>query len=493
MSSNGGILQLVATGIQNNNCKNIASQDFRNIPFSIKWNDTESILIKRVGDIINTFSISMKMGPAPPGYRWKQRWPYFFLKSFVLKIGEVPYWTIHSETLQMQYLIHGAKESAECIFDYDANERTVRSKASHNICFQLIRLEDILPFSKIPLITLTQELPKLELETASLSDCLEPIANTFQSTDLDDEILKYQNTILQDTSIIVSRIFLDHAERSDLKKLENTRNSYSSYHYDYKTFHISSKEKLQHKLLLDDIQNICSTAYIWVTDMSGNEIPQQAVKTIEVFTHGSSRHTLDGFQSRYLPSNQLAHSVVPNDKSKNLYYISYYAGRKGKDGVEYGYNLSRVDNYRIVIDLYKGISSDKLIIHVVHRIQKPILFYKGKVSYRYQSIQTSEEGQRHLTKVFNFKQEIPIQTKITKTEVLSDSEVTIITTLKHRCGLTKNEIENGYPIAHCNGCKTYYEADAILDWIEKNEKKCPKCSIPYDSPDFLKGLAKFEN
>lgn len=501
----GGLVQLIH---QDANVRRPAAQEF--IPIEpirdIKWNSNHTFIFPRNADIIDYFKFSMRVGPAPEGYRWKRRWPYFLMKSAEFSIGGTIIWSTNTAMLQMQYLMHGSREpSAECIFDLDDTERTQRSKYAHEILFEPLRLHELtLGEYKIPMIRLAFHDVRLKIETGSLEDCLEPLpivprslnntviftSHIYIDTEKFIEVERepiavgppplpqaYEaNNIIQTANLFTSYVYLDTEERRGLAQQPDL--FHRTRHFEYESEVISPHANNYRKQKRFELYGVGSAAYVWITDAEGNELPMQALTNIEVKLNGETRQALTGFQSRHAVRNELPHPIIENTKSQNLYYLSYFSGRRNEDGAEQGINFRRIENYSLVFTFDRNIQQN-IKIHTIHRTQAALLYMHGMAGLLNQErgfdapVLTSEQK----------LQAMVFENPDKKIDIRADEA---------QCMITYVDFVEDDIVDQCKQCHKVFNKDALFNWLktrQENQWKCVHCQGPYGPQHFLRGKA----
>lgn len=487
------LIDLLAVGNQNRNERvPRATRECIEIPADgrIGWNTGSMFTVARNGDCITKLNLHLKVGPAPDGFRWKRCWPLHFVKSLKLEIGGQEMWQTNSEALQMKYLIDGLRVAhswatqntplemlqtpPECIFDYDEEERNRLSTESHEILFEPICLDEIIHNDyKIPLLNLAFHEVKLRLQTSEIEKCLEPIWPSVLPNDVD--------IILEKCSFKGLYTFLETEER---RALAQQQIQTQTKHFKHSAEVFTKPQDNQELLIrIEDAFSICSAAYMWITDEHGNEIPAQVMNRMRIMFNGQQREELTGFQSRTAVRQLLPHPTLPNTKSQNLYYISYYSGRREENGVEQGTNFSRIDSY--ALKLYFGPHApQRMKIHMIHRIQNTLHILNGLSGLMWrggQYIVTERNVER------NILQSTPRMEFVFEN---TDQAIHISEGGEKACMITYEEFKQGDIVQQCLACKKIFFSETLDKWLStRNICKCVHCQGPYNTTTFKKGVA----
>ena len=487
----GGLIQLVAYGVQNqtifadrneannNNC----SQDYINIPFSegVGFYKRCVSTITRNADSIQSISLRLRMAALPEGWRYKRCWTNFLIKRIDIEIGGSKIWESTGDWLKMRELIF-ENENKELTFDYDADTRTTLSKQEHEVIVEPIILKELLCNKiGIPLIALAFHEVKVSVDFSSLHDCIEPI-DTIAQNNIGD-----QNQYMLEGNLIGLYTYYDVDERGGLAR---NQNGYITKHNNTHSGIISKQRRFIHI----NGDNICSAAYIHITDMNGNEIPRQVVKIIKVKANGMYRHNLTGFQSRHQMRNTMPHITKPNNESQNLYYISYWSGRTNQQGAEQGFNLSRVNTYSFEIEFQDWIPNNiEYKIYINHRNQNRIQIMNGMAGLMYQSYGN------HIINIQDHPIEPPPPPPPPPPRVLPKPIVELLfrntdqliqVTADDICMISHSPFENGELVDQCNQCKIVFTTAMLKQWLSTrnpHQHKCIHCSKEYNTNTFKRG------
>ncbi len=495
------LVQLVATGSENVGMRNLATQQLipaENLISTLQWDSTKSFELLRLGDLVKKFYVNLKVGPAPTGYRWKRCWPFYFVKNLELNIGGQTLWKTNTSQLRMEHMIHGLKTSPdwlqqrpgtpleslvtspEKIFDYGDDERTQKSMEAHEICFEPLNLAELIKNNNygILLICLAFNTVNVKLTSGSLIDCLEPIGDS--NGNVNCPILKCE--------ILNDYVFLDTNER---RQMAQTHHEFRSTHMKYASEVFEPRERVVQTWI--DAQHICSAAYLWITDENNNELPSQVVDRLEIRFNDEVRQELTGYQSRFVVRDNLPHPTLANNKSQNLYYISYYPGRVEENGAEQGANFSRLDAYKLSLIL-NSVNTQRIKLHMIHRVQNQLRILQGMA------------GLAHPTHDFSFLQNAPprvippshfvvqVPPQPPQPPVFENTDQLIdIQGDETACMITFRDFNEGDVVQQCLGCKKVFSSDALDTWFSHpnnvGSKKCVHCRQSYSVTTFRKGKA----
>lgn len=491
------LLQLVAFGQQDHQIQNKATQEFINLDElqnTYGWNKQLQYIVPRQADTFDKLNFKCKMGPAPEGYRWKNCWPFYFIKKLQFSIGGQTMWETNTASLQMKYLIDGLrvanhwaspttpleaiKTPAECIFDYNEEERTRLSRESHEIFFEPLPLGELIHEKyKVCLLNLAFHEVRVHLETGKMEDCLEPIEEAVNPLVPDD-------TLFQRCGFNGLYTFLDTVERRDLARREIETET-KHYGHCSERFEVGETRSIEVELTAD---TLASAAYIWITDTEGNEIPSQVVDELKILFNGNQREVLTGFQSRTAVRQTLPHPTLPNTKSQNLYYISYFSGRIEANGLEQGANLRRIDQYTIKFQFTEAVPQN-IKINVVHRAQNTLRFMHGMA------------GLRFVDGIYNIRHYIPGAPRALRAymmvpqveEIKFENTDQLIDILEDEkaCMITYEPFKENDIVQKCNTCKKVFDSASLDNWMKTRgaNRKCIHCQGSYNATTFCKGKA----
>lgn len=492
------LLQLVAVGQQDLQIQNKATQEFIDLDElqnRYGWNKQLQYIVQRQADTFDKLNFKCKMGPAPEGYRWKNCWPFYFIKKLKFSIGGgQTIWETNTAALRMKYLIDGLrvanhwaspttpleaiKTPAECIFDYNEEERTRLSRESHEIFFEPLPLGELIHEKyKVCLLNLAFHEVRVFLETGNIEDCLEPIQEDVNPLVPDD-------TLFQRCGFNGLYTFLDTDERRGVARQEILTETKHFGHCS-NTFEIPQTRTIETILTAD---TLASAAYIWITDTEGNEIPTQVIDEMKIMFNHQRRETLTGFQSRTAVRQTLPHPTLPNTKSQNLYYISYFSGRIEANGLEQGANLRRIDEYTIKFTFNEGVPQN-IKINVVHRGQNTLRFVHGMAGLVYiqgnDDIRLYVPGAQAALRAYMMGGFQVEEIKFENTDQLID-----IPEDEKACMITYEPFKENDVVQKCNTCKKVFDSNALDNWMKtRSNRKCIYCQGPYNATSFCKGKA----
>lgn len=491
-------MQIVAVGQQDNHVRGRAARELIDLNpdnGEIGWNKKLTYTIARNADVVNKLNLSVRVGAAPDGFRWKRCWPLYFVKKFTLTIGGQEIWTTNSDLLRMKYLIDGLQTSqdwqsvlpnvplemtqtpSECLFDFGDEERTRLSTTPHDIYFEPLSLHELIQMEhKIPLVCLAFHDVQLLLETGSFEDCVERIGERDQ----------HMVPMPQVQKCVFSTLFtfLDIEERRVIARTNPTT----------QTKHLNHASEIFEKpangplRIYSSASNHCSAAYIWITDEAGNEIPDQVLENLEIKFNNQTRQVLSGFQSRMGMRPLLPHPTLSNTKSQNLYYISYYPGRKDADGFEQGVNFGRIDAHGINFTFYPE-APQRMKIHLVHRDQSKLQFTHGMAGLVYGMHALLIGNMEHLRQR---AQALVAATQTPATVIFENTDQAInIAADEKSCMITWVNFKEGDVVQQCLQCKKIMNSDAMDKWMKDHPRnqKCVHCQRPYNATTFRKGKA----
>ena len=486
------LIDLIAVG--NNERIPRATREYIDIEANgrVRWNRESTFTVLRNGDFITKLGISIKVGPAPEGFRWKRCWPLHFVKNLKLEIGGQDFWRTNTGALQMKYLIDGFRTAnswanpntplemlqtpPECIFDYDEEERTRLSRESHEIFFEPICLDEIIEYHyKIPLLNLAFHDVRMRLQTSEIANCLEPIqANP-------PELPNDVDGILEDCRFKGLYNFLETDER---RALAQTNIEWNTKHFVH-CVDVFEKPLENHQEININVEagGICSAAYLWITDEHGNEIPGQVMDRMRIMFNGNQREEMTGFQSRTAVRQLLPHPTLPNTKSQNLYYISYFSGRREQNGMEHGTNFTRIDDYTLRIHFAPN-APQRMKIHMVHRSQNFLRILSGMAGIAFQNGNFSIHQRRVVRRTEQIIERVPVVFENT------EQQIDISEGGEKACMITYEEFQEGDIVQQCMTCKKVFHSEAVDKWVlTKNICKCVHCQGPYNTTTFRKGVA----
>ncbi len=489
------IAQLVAQGHIDRHIQNRAVREtIELIPHdrgTIGWNQVSRTNFTRNGDIVTKVNLGLRVGTAPEGYRWKRCWPLYFVKKFSLEIGGGTVFQTNSETLRMKYLIDGlqtypdtgsvipnttpqiTQTPPECLFDFSEQERTRLSTRPHEVLFEPLCLSELIRMEhKIPLICLAFHNVTIVLETSGIEDCLEPIGQERLALPAN------RNALIQKSSLTGLYTYLDTEER---RALAMSSPSTITKHYSHSAEIFEKPADGPLRVHVRACTNT-SAAYIWITDEHNNELPSQVLDKLGVFFNSHLREEITGFHSRMGVRQLLPHPTLPNTKSQNLYYISYYPGRHDENGFEQGMHFGRIDNSRLDFTFYPD-APQRMKIHLVHREQNELRFMSGMAGLYYSgdSLEISREPYRNRS--------IPRRHPAPAFE--NTDQLIEISAEEKKCMITWNDFVEGEAVQQCLACRKIIGSEALDNWLRQrpHNKKCIHCQGPYSVTTFRKGRA----
>jgi hypothetical protein len=478
-----GLIQILAVGphnqamfdnrddLQNRNC----SQEYINTQFrgEVGFDKICVSTITRNTDSIQSISLRLRMAALPEGWRYKRCWTNFLIKRMEIEIGGAKIWESTGDWLKMKEFIFENKNK-ELTFDYDADTRTKLSREEHEVIVEPINLKEVLCNDEIgiPLIMLVYHEVRIIVNFGSLDDCIEPIG------DNPPPIIN-QNQYMLEADIIGLYIYYDTDER---RRIALSRAQYITKHNNTHSGIISKHNRFIHI----DGNNVCSAVYVHITDMNGNEIPRQVLKTIKVKTNNMYRHNLTGFQLRHQMRNNLPHITKPNNESKNLYYISYWPGRTNQRGAEQGLNLSRIESYRFEIEFENWVPDDiQYKIHINHRSQNILRMMSGMAGLRF------VPGGNGIMNIQDHPIIVPQLPAATPLKFPNTDQL-IQVTADDICMISHSSFENGELVDQCNQCKKVFTTAMLKQWLSTrnpDQHKCIHCSKEYNTNTFIRGKA----
>lgn len=484
------LINLLAVGWQDN-IQNRAVRELIHIEphFPIGWNKALSYTVPRNADVITKLNLQVKVGEAPNGYRWKRCWPLHFVKKLQLSIGGQILWETNTQALQMKYLIDGLKVSqdwtrvfrnapiemfrtpGECIFDYEESQRNQLSREPHEIFFEPLCLDELIQVDyKIPLVSLAFHEVSIRLETSSIEDCIEPIVGENLP-----ELPVHLDTILDICNFAGLYTHLDTNERRVLAQ-GNIETQTKQYTHCAGIFEKPDEGRALRTSIQATMHS--SAAYIWITDEAGNEIPSQVLHELTVLFDDQQREKLSGFQSRMAIRALLPHPTLPNTKSQNLYYISYYPGRTDENGFEQGMNFRRIESYKMHFT-FTARAPQRLKINVVHRTQNTLLIKYGMAGLTFADEPTAIQLDQRVARV------APEPFAFENTDQVID-----IPDDEKSCMITYKEFKENDIVQQCIPCKKIFDSEALDTWISTRfTKKCVHCQESYSARTFRKGKA----
>lgn len=488
------LVQLVAVGAADQHIQNRAAQQHFSFASNepLAWGRRLSAAIPRNADILDKIQISLKVGAAPEGYVWKRGWFRNFVEKMNISIGGSIWWSVTSDMLQMEYLIHGSQGPAECLFDLSLDERKERSLRPHELLFEPLRLaEGIVHQKGIPLIALQFFEIRLELWTGSLADCLEPIVPNPPPLPVGEAA----NQLLHQLDFFCLYTFLDDTERREVARVDHT---YPVIQWQHDIINIRPGGRRSNLRMLPEL--ICTATYIWITDTEGKEIRHQVLDRLQLRVNGAqTRADLTGLQARHAMRDLLPHPIVENNKSQNLYYLSYFPGRRNPDGSEQGLNFSRIDNSTLELYFQEEFNQE-VKIHIVHRSNNIAVFAQGMAGLRWfggggalrqEGIAAAAPVQA--ANVAPARRLLTAPEQLLRGLIFENPEKAIhIPEDETQCMITYTDFTEGQTVEQCGRCHKIFSADGIFNWLKTRQQhqwKCVHCQGPYGVGDFSRGKA----
>jgi hypothetical protein len=478
----GALGQLIATGRQNisMNLQNYNSAEvYIHIDSreNIGFNKNISFLMSRDGDTLKEFLFNIKMNPAPQGWHYKQCWYTHFFKHITLEIGGQRIFSINSEMLQMEQLIHGESGPKELTFNYPTiNERIEKSRNSHEVIVEPLKLSKLIHSKIIRLICLAFCEVRITVQTGSLDDILEQ-----DGTAVHIPIQEPHDAFIQSFTLNGLYQLLDTQPRRTMNQNPHTDIIKQNY------YNIVEASTNQRTNLILNSGGLCSALYIWITDQNNREIPNQLISNIKIKLNGRERINSSGFHCRHINKRNLPFPTIDNDKSQNLYYISYFSGLNSENGAENGLNLSRIDNYTCEIEWVNNIHMN-VKIHIVHRTNNIFRTERGMCEVMYSGIAGNVAVNNAIRNPPNVVPNAIQGIEFENTEQLINIHCDEI------CMLTQDKFEEGTMVDYCNQCKKAFTTELLAQWMaNKTYKKCAHCRNPYRINTFKRGKIHLVN
>jgi hypothetical protein len=474
----GGLIQMGAVSLQNSsmNLENYNTvESYKNIDLegTIGFDKNVRFNIERHADTIKGLLFNIKMNPAPQGWHYKKSWYTHFFKNIELTIGGARIFSINSQLLQMEHLIHGETGPNELTFNYPTiEERMEKSRNAHEVIVEPLKLSKLIHSGLIRMITLPYQLVRIQITTGSLDDILEQ-----DGTAIIVPIQEAHDTFIQSFKLNGLYQYLDTVPRRNMR----TRVIYEDI---IKQNCYMSKETRtnQRTIIRFNQYHICSALYIWVTDENNNEIPNQLVSNIKIKLNDHDIIDSSGLHCRHINKNNLPFPTAINDKSQNLYYISYFSGLNPENGAENGLNTTRIDNYTCEIDWVNDINMN-VKIHFVHRSNNILRTQSGMAGLLYAGNLVSE-ARANFVPTPN-TQGIAFNTQGIEFE---NTDQLIDIHCDELCMLTQETFEEGTMVDYCNQCNKAFTTELLQVWMStKTDKKCVYCRNPYNTNTFKRG------
>lgn len=466
------------------------------------WGKKVRYEVPRQADLIRHIYLSLKLAPAPQGYRWKRLLPLHFIKSLKISIGGSLYWSCSSHTLQMQYRIHGFQTKPawspvpvdpepEVLFDFSAEERTRRSQEPVEIFFEPIEFASF-GQHMIPILCMPFHSVYFDMEIAKIEECLEWIADRPAQPIPAHEM----NNYMLDCKLRGEYVFLNNPERQDLARglLPEAVNTHTK-HFEYCSEVFQQDQGHEFNAYINAYGK-CTSAYIWITDEANKDLDRQIVDSFDILFNGNNlRETLTGNQSRFGLRDKMLHPVVPNNRSQNLYYINYSSGRLDEDGFQQACNFSRIDTYTIKFRLNQA-APQRFKIHMLHRTQNFMTIGQGMASLRYviDPFSLSQAPFPEPVRVpvrIEHNPAMPIAPRpfpvFENTHQLID-----VVEDKKQCMISYTDFQENDPVYMCLTCLKIFGAEPLEQWLKarpEGNRKCVHCQAAFTKDSFLKGKA----
>jgi hypothetical protein len=453
----GAILDLVAFGRENQvlGLEQVSSRDVRSVPFEqpVGFGREISVRMPRNnGDCLGRIWVHLRVRDAPPGWRWKENWVYSFLERVQIQVGGSTILETNTQQLQVEHHVHGKT------YLQDGNE----------ILIEPFKVDEIfLGKYKIPLICLAFHEVTYRIRTGTARNCLEPIQEN--PPDLPADL-----NLIEMCELSCECNYYDTDERREL-----ARGTYSCQPVRYNEYSSETFDRVDRLQFSHTQFGVCSAAYLWITDEHNNEIPE-ALDSIEIRLHNQTRWNLSALQAKRQTRNFLPHPVQDTNLTSNLYFIPHFSGRRTPGGVEGGLNLSRIDDYRWILDL-KQTAPPRIKVHIVHRIHNQFEAINGfgRLAYDYHAARF-----RNINR--NALDVRPQVVEFTNT----DQQITI--PADDFCLITYQNFEEGQQVDQCNQCHKIVLTEALQRWLNGKspaQQKCIHCSFPYNPMNFKRGKA----
>lgn len=463
----GGLFQMAAVGHQNiaMNLQNYnAVEEYIQVDIRdpIGFNKIINFDIPRNADTVKQILFNIKMNPAPRGWHYKKSWYTHFFKKITLEIGGQTIFSINSEMLQMEQLMYGETGAKEITFNYPTlAEQIEKSKVSHEVIVEPLKLSKLIHTGIIRMVSLAFHLVRVRIETYSLHDILEQ-----DGTQVFVPIEEPHDTFIQSMHPALLYQYLEDEPRRTMATGDHKDTVIQDCYV------VQQTDTNQRINIRFNQGGICSALYIWITDEHNKEISQQLVSHIKIKLNGNDRINSSGLHSRFINKNNLPFPTIDNDKSQNLYYISYFSGINPQNGAENGLNTSRIDNYTCEIDWINNINMN-VKIHFVHRSMNTL---------------RTTHGMAGLICLNNVDYTINEGIEFENTDQLIDIPSDEL------CMLTHDNFAEGTEVDYCNGCKKAFTTEMLKQWMAtRRDKKCVHCAKPYNNTTFKRGKAHLVN
>lgn len=338
-------------------------REYNKLNLSIEFNKSCSVVIPKLGDNLIGLYLTLTMKELPDGLRYKRNWILHAIKNVSLSMNNKEVFNATKEWLNMQNLIFNTNvNNNKLLFNYDDATRTELSKNEHTIVFEPFNLKDLIcSYYGITLLNMRSCDIEIKIDFGSFNDCIEQYKDISlqKETSFNHYIItSYLNCYYQYLDTSERRMIAANTSNTIIKQFKN--NSVT----------VTNKNK---KFKVEG-SSLCSAAYIHITDLQGNEIPKQVIKYIKIYLNGVVLQKINGYNSKYLINKDLPHDTKSNDISENLYYISYFNGKKTKIGVEHGLNFSRIDTICLEFTYENWMPYDmQFKLNISHRINNMLI------------------------------------------------------------------------------------------------------------------------
>jgi len=473
----GALIQLM-TG--ENNSMNIITHPCENIRF----NSNNTFRISRQCDVIKSIYFKFKMLPLPVGYTYKNCWTQHAFEHIELVIGGQRIWQTNKEKERMLHLILPLNTNRDLIFDYNSEERQILSANIHETIFEL-NIKEIFGANGIPLIALLYHDVIVNFTLGAFENCVERNENI--QTILDSSINYMVECLPQSIGL-----FLNGNHSTNLAQ---TPSETYTKNYDIATTIVNSSET-KFNMIQD---GVCVAAYIHITNEDGSEIQNQVIDNIKVLLNNYERFNISGFQAKHMMRTLLPHATQDNNKSQNLYYISYYSETYGQTPIqsnfENGLNASRIDSHKFEFS-YNSNIPPRLKISIIHKNQNIFRVANGISGYAYgfnsSSILTDTElHEERLRRIAAMPPPIlgAVYTPRRSNKLLPNSRIIPIPSDDNYCIITLDLISENEDVVQCMQCKKICNMDALNSWFVQSTT-CPHCRGGVNTITFLCGKAQ---
>ena len=521
----GAIIHLVARGSNNQHINNALDIITHTINTPIQFGQSNRFTIARSCDVIKSIYFKFKMAPLPVGWIYKNRWAENAFENIELSIGGHVVLKYTKEKQRIMNLIFPPKNANRHMnFDYTLDERRNLSLQPHETIFEL-DIQEIFA-NGIPVVSMSFHDVQVNFTLGDFEDCIETDRTIFNETSVLGNIAPPLNPELNYILECLPQsigLFLDTEPRRTLAE--------SSSQIITKNYQIASTIVDSSETSFNINQDgICSAAYIHITNEDGTEIPNQIIDRLKVLLNGTDRFDISGFQSRHQMPTLLSHPTLDNNKSQNLYYISYNSAtyiqpletptteqQAQAQQNENGLNFSRIDSYKFNFRYNNTIPlPPRVKISVIHRNQNVFMVQSGMGGYRFAHneprIMTdsglAEERERMLREqaeraeflrnnpdlqpVFT-PRHTPISTTPRNISFIPCDTLINILPDDNSCIITMEPIEQSSDVVQCRQCRKICMMEAMNEWF-KTSKTCPHCRASHNNGSaFNCGKANYEN